>query len=84
MARWIDQMAAAADKAARAVWSGRGEELIHLPRGTEVPKSRESGGDTFISAIDLLRALVAEHERDNATDEEYEPVDIILPPKEIR
>jgi hypothetical protein len=71
MARWIDQMASAADEAARLVWNGQGDTPVALPHGTEVPGAAHVAHATTIPAIDLLRALVADHERDSEDTTAY-------------
>lgn len=40
---------------------GRGDELVVLPFGTEVPGVQHDDGMTAIAAIDLIRALVASY-----------------------
>jgi hypothetical protein len=69
MARWIDAMGAASDRAARLVWDGKGDELVILPFGTECPGAQHDDGVTALAAIDLLRALVADHEGDSEDPE---------------
>lgn len=79
MARWLDQMGAAADKAARLTFVGKGDQLVVLPNGTEVPGVQHDDGVTAIAAVDLLRAVVADHERTDDEDDD----DVFIPPTHV-